>query len=158
MRITTATRNVAIALLVISAAAWAATDPLMGTWKLNVDKSTYSPGPAPKSSMNTYGPYGKDGFSYDATQVNAQGQTQHVTFVAEYDGKEYPITGDPARDTIIAERVDLYTTRTTSKKDGKVTNISTRVVSKDRKTITLTTKGTNTQGQPVSNIAIYERQ
>jgi hypothetical protein len=54
-----------------STSVWAAHDPLMGTWTLNLPKSTYSPGPPPKSSLNTYGPYGEDGFTYDAVQVDA---------------------------------------------------------------------------------------
>lgn len=151
-------QRVSLALLFISAALWAANDPLMGTWKLNVSKSTYSPGPAPKSSLNTYAPYGKDGFKYDAVQVDGQGRSLHVTFVAEYDGKDYPITGDPGRDTIFAERIDTYTTRTTNKKEGKITTTTIRVVSKDRKTMTLTTTGTNPQGQPLKNVAVYDRQ
>src|ERR1700680_352348 len=69
--------KVGLALLCISVSVWAAQDPLMGTWKLNLSKSTYiarapsrartrSPGPPPKSSLNTYGPHGQDGFTYDA--------------------------------------------------------------------------------------------
>ena len=161
--------KVGLALLCISVSVWAAQDPLMGTWKLNLSKSTYiarapsrartrSPGPAPKSSLNTYGPHGADGFTYDAVQVDAQGKSLHVTFVADYDGKDYPINGDPTRDAIFAERIDAYTTRTTNKKNGKITTASLRVISKDGRTMTLTTTGTNAQGQPVNNVTIYERQ
>ena len=150
--------KVGLALLFISASVWAAQDPLIGTWKLNLSKSTYSPGPPPKSSLNTYGPHGQDRFTYDAVQVDAQGTSLHVTFVADYDGKDYPITGDPTRDAIFAERIDAYTTRTTNKKNGKITTASLRVISKDGQTMTLTTTGTNAQGQPVNNVTVYERQ
>jgi hypothetical protein len=149
--------KVGLALLFISASLWAAQDPLMGTWKLNLSKSMYNPGPPPKSSLNTYGPYGQDGFTYDAVQVDAQGKSLHVTFVAEYNGKDYPVTGDRTRDAIFAERIDAYTTRTTNKKNGKITTTSLRVVSKDGRTITLTTAGTNAQGQPMNNVAVYDR-
>ena len=35
--------------LLVSVGLWAQNDPLIGTWKMNVAKSKYSPGPAPKS-------------------------------------------------------------------------------------------------------------
>jgi hypothetical protein len=152
------TRNLAFALLVFSAALWAADDPLMGTWKLNLDKSKYSPGSPPMSSTNTYEPYGKDGFKFTSDHVDAQGKSSHVTFVAEYDGKDYPITGDPSRDAIIAKRIDLYTHQTTSKKGGKIMTTSRRVISKDGKTLTITTTGKNAQGQPVHNVMVYEKR
>ena len=34
-------------------------DPFVGTWRLNVAKSKYSPGPAPKSQTATYEAAGK---------------------------------------------------------------------------------------------------
>jgi hypothetical protein len=78
--------------------------------------------------------------------------------VAEYDGKDYPITRDPTRDVIFAERIDACTTRTTNKKNGKITTTSSRAVPKDGKTMTLTTTGTNAQGQPVNNVMVCDRQ
>jgi len=151
-------RKAVLALLFIPAALWAGSDPLMGTWKLNLSKSTYSPGPPPTNSLNTYEPYGKDGFKYNAFQVDAHGKSLHVTFVAEYDGKDYPITGDPGRDAIFAERIDAYTTHTTNRKDGKITTTSLRVISRDGKTMTITTTGTDAQGRPVHNVGVYDRQ
>ena len=154
------TRKLVIAILFVSAALWASdpSDPLMGTWKLNAAKSKFSPGKPPQSSQTTYGPYGKDGFQFDSQQVDAQGKPQHVTFVAEYDGKDYPITGDPARDMIFAKRLSRYSHQTTNKKDGKITTTSHREISKDGKTLTITTTGKNPQGQEVNNVQVYEKQ
>ena len=149
--------TVLLALLFVSIALRADDDPLTGTWKLNLAKSKYSPGLPPKSSTTTYAPYGKDGFKYTSDQVDAHGKSLHVTFVAEYDGKDYPITGDPTRDTIFAKRIDRYTHQTTNKKDGKVTTTSRRVISKDGKTLTITTTGKNAQGQDVHNVQVFER-
>lgn len=46
------------ALLAVSAAtviaAPPASDPAIGTWKLNLEKSKFSPGPGPKSQIRTY--------------------------------------------------------------------------------------------------------
>lgn len=152
--------KVVLALLFVSTVLWAAdaSDPLMGTWKLNVAKSKFSPGKPPQSGTTTYEPYGKDGFKFTSDQVDAQGKSTHVTFVAEYDGKDYPITGDPTRDTIFAKRIDRYTHQTTNKKDGKITTTSRREIAKDGKTMTITSTGKNAQGQEVHNVQVFEKQ
>jgi hypothetical protein len=133
-------------------------DPLMGTWKLNVAKSKYSPGAPPQSGTTTYEPYGKDGFKFTADNVDAQGKSTHVTFVAEYDGKDYPITGDPSRDAISCKRIDSHSHQTTNKKDGKITTTSSRIISKDGKTMTITSTGKTPQGQAVHNVQVFEKQ
>ena len=147
-----------LAMFVVCTGLWGADDPLMGIWKLNLAKSKYSPGSPPKSGTTTYEPYGKDGFKFTSDQVDAQGKSLHVTFVAEYDGKDYPITGDPGRDAIFAKRIDLYTHQTTNKKNGKITTTARRVIAKDGKTMTLTITGKNAQGQEVHNVQFYDKQ
>jgi ribosomal protein S18 len=54
----------------------------------------------------------------------------------------------------LAQSVD----RASIKKDGKVVQTLTRVVSEDGKTMTVRVKGTNAQGQPVDNVAVREKQ
>ena len=136
---------------------WSAADPVIGTWKLNVAKSKYSPGPAPKSATIAYEAAG-DGVKRTGETVGADGQTTSFSYTAQYDGKDYPVTGNPNADTITLKRINAYTTEATLKKGGKVTTTARRVVSKDGKTLTLTLKGTNAQGQRVNAVAVYEKQ
>lgn len=136
---------------------WAAADPAIGTWKLNVEKSKYSPGPAPKSATVTYEASG-EGVTRTGQSVAADGQTTSFSYTAQYDGKDYPVSGNPNADTIALKRIDPYTSEATLKKGGKVTTTARRVVSKDGKTLTLTLKGTNAQGQAVNNTSVYEKQ
>ena len=42
------------ALFALGTSAALAADPAIGTWKLNLAKSTFSPGPAPRSQVRTY--------------------------------------------------------------------------------------------------------
>jgi hypothetical protein len=65
----------------------------MGTWKLNVAKFTYTPGPAPKSLTYTYAPFGKDGVKNTSAGIDANGKSIHSEYSAEVDGKEYPTKG-----------------------------------------------------------------
>jgi hypothetical protein len=149
-------RNVILATLSV-ALGLAAADPAIGTWKLNVAKSKYSPGPAPKSATITYEVSG-DGVKRTGETVTADGQTTSFSYTAQYDGKEYPVTGNPNADTIVLKRINDYTSESTLKKGGKFSATARRVVSKDGKTLTLTLKGTNAQGQKVNNVLVYEKQ
>jgi hypothetical protein len=134
-----------------------ASDPRVGTWKLNVAKSTFSPGPAPRSNTMKIEASGQ-GEKFTTEGVNAEGGRTAVQYTANYDGKDYPITGAPNADMISLKRIDARTVERTNKKDGKVNVTITYVVSQDGKTMTATVKGTNAQGQPVNNVAVWEKQ
>src|ERR1700752_1468788 len=134
-----------------------ASDPRVGTWKLNVAKSQYSPGPPPQSSTLKIEPSGQ-GEKVTTEGVNAQGERVATQYTANFDGKDYPLTGSQNANTVSLKRIDARTTERIDKKDGKVVLNYTRVVSQDGKTMTVTTKGTNAQGQTVSIVAVWEKQ
>jgi hypothetical protein len=133
------------------------TDPRIGTWKLNVAKSKYSPGPIPKSLTVKVEPAGQ-GEKVTAEFENADGSRTTTQYTAPFDGKDYPLTGSPIANTVSLKRIDTRTTERTDKKDGKVAQTLRRVVSTDGKTMTVTTKGTNAQGKAVNNVGVFERQ
>jgi hypothetical protein len=133
-------------------------DPRIGTWKLNVAKSKYSPGPAPQSLTVKVEPAGQ-GEKTTTDFVNADGTRTTTQYTANFDGKDYPLTGSQlGADTVSLKRIDARTTERTDKKGGKVVQTLTRVVSQDGKTMTVTTKGTNAQGQAVNNVVVFEKQ
>lgn len=128
-------------------------DPLVATWKLNVEKSKGA-----KSGSTKIEAAGQ-GVKFTVDFVGADGTVSHWGFTANYDGKDNPVTGDsPYGDVVALTRVDAKTTRITSKQGGKVMATSTIVVSADGKTRTTTTKGTNVKGQPVDVVSFYEKQ
>jgi len=145
--------TLALATLVLAA------DPFVGTWKLNVAKSKYSPGPPPKSSIvKIEAP--KNGFKSVSDGVNAEGKPMHSEVAAKYDGKDYPVTatGMPSDLTIAMKKIDAYTHEVTAKQGGKVLITGREMVSKDGKTLTRITKGKNLQGQEVNTSAVYDKQ
>jgi hypothetical protein len=130
----------------------------LGTWKLNLAKSTYAPGTAPKSSTFTNVVAGA-GIKSTTDTVRADGTAVHSENIEVYDGKDYPISGNSLNgDTVAGTRVDAYTLKFVYKKNGKVTVTSTNVASSDGKTYTITAKGTNTLGQTVNTVAVYDKQ
>ena len=142
----------------ITTATVSAADPFVGTWKLNLAKSKYSPGPPPKNLTITYAANG-DGIKSTTEGVNSEGKPVATTYAATYDGKDTPVTGTGAPyDTIALKRIDSNTVELTTKKDGKVVSKGKRVVSKDGKVMTMTSKGTNAKGEPTNNVAVYDKQ
>jgi hypothetical protein len=152
---------VAVSLVTLSAQG---TNPLVGTWKLNVAASTYSPGPPPKSSTRTVEDWGGGLFLSTSNGVNDKGDPTWAHFAYRYDGKDYPYASStspgtsPQFTTVAFKRIDANSWETTAKVAGKVVQTQAVSVSKDGKTYTARTKGTNTQGQPVNNVVVYDRQ
>lgn len=129
---------------------------LEGTWKLNPSKSTFHPGPVPKSQTITYSPTA-EGMKIVVDIVPADGPAQHWEMTAKYDGKDYPVKGHPNADTISLDALKGEKSQSTFKKGGKVTAVNVRTLSADGKTLTIESKGTDEKGQPVHNVQVYER-
>jgi hypothetical protein len=132
---------------------------LTGLWQLNVAKSKYSPGPAPKSgTLNIQG----DGQNRKLTAVgiNAAGNAAQAVVFSELveDGKPHPVTGLAEADASTYTRVDAHTIKVTRLKDGKVVQTATWVVSQDGKTLTAHRAGTNANGQELNDIQLFEKQ
>ncbi len=130
---------------------------LAGTWKLNAAKSKFSPGPPPKSMTVTYSPVGADGLKAVVEMTPADGAAQHWEMTAHYDGKEYPVTGNPAADTISAKQIDDHTGESTFRKGGKVMATNVRKLSADGKTLTITSTGTTADGKPRKDVQVFEK-
>jgi hypothetical protein len=150
--------GVVVLALAASRVLLAETDAHMGTWKLNVAKSKFVPGPAPKSETRTYEPTA-DGYKFSGARVDADGSTHPEAFTVKYDGKDYPITGDPSgADTLNVKLIDANHIESTGKKEGKVVGTVTIVVSKEGKVMTMTSKGKNAKGQSINNVLVYDKQ
>jgi hypothetical protein len=132
-------------------------DPRVGTWTLNAAKSKFNPGPAPQSLTVKVEPSGQ-GEKVIAEFVNADGTRTTTEYTANFDGKDYPLTGSQIADAVSLKRINARTTERTDKKGGKVAQTLRRVVSEDGKTMSVTTKGTNAQGQAVNNVLLFDKQ
>jgi len=148
--------TVAMSALVLGSIAHAA-DNQVGTWKLNVAKSKYSPGPAPKDGTLTVESE-PNGLKITIHGTDTEGKAVHMEFAPKYDGKDVPTTGMLGADTISMKKIDDYTVESVSKKGGKPLVTTRSVVSKDGKTRTSTQKGMNAKGEKVNNTIVYDKQ
>jgi hypothetical protein len=131
--------------------------PWIGTWKLNLAKSTYSPGLPPRSQTVTYEADGQ-GVRATIEAVGAQGTPAKQVLVLHNDGKSYPVTGVPAYDAASNKVVNDSTAWTIRTKAGKVVQTLIDVISADGKTETLTIAGVNPNGQQIYNVIVREKQ
>ena len=152
------TRSGQLFVVILGAAivAWAA-DPVVGTWELNVAKSTYRPGPAPKRETRIYEAQ-TEGVRVTVRTIEADGRSTTVHISANYDGRDYPVTGAGEIDAIALKKVDEYTAEATLMHGSAVVATAAREISKDGKAMTIMYKGRDRQGRSVNNKAVYEKQ
>jgi hypothetical protein len=90
---------------------------LIGRWKLNLEKSTFTPGPPPKSQTLNFEGVGQD-FKNTAETIDAQGQATKIVFMHIYDGKPHPTTGNPLFDETTYTPVDDHHVKWVRSKAG----------------------------------------
>jgi len=138
------------------AVAYAADNPMMGTWKLNEAKSKFSAG-ATKNQTVTYSQVG------DMTKVvvdgtDKDGKAVHNEWTGKMDGKDYPVTGQTGYDSRSYTKADDNTLNMTIKNKGKVVAAGTIKVSADGKSRTVDTKGMDPKDTSMNATAVYDKQ
>ncbi len=153
------TRTIVLALALCCLAATAAayaSNHHMGTWKLNEAKSKFAAG-ATKNHTVVYEAAGSD-IKVIVDGTDAQGNAIHHEWTGKFDGKYYPVTGDPAADERSYRRVNARIMTLTARKSGKVTVTGRIVVAPNGKSRTITTTGTDANGKRIRNVAVYDKQ
>ena len=157
----TALMSIALLSLVASAfpqASFAQSSPLIGAWKLNLEKSKFPPGAAPRSQIATFQQDGQNIKNTNQT-IDAQGNTMTNVFLHVYDGQPHPTTGNPLYDTSAYLRLDGNTIVLSRFKGGKLIQVGTIVVSEDGKSRTNTTSGIiGPNGLAGTTISFYDKQ
>jgi hypothetical protein len=143
--------------LSLGALTLSAADPVLGTWKMNVAKSKFSPGPAPKAITSTYTQDG-DWIVIKTEGTESAGQAVNRENRYKMDGQEYPFETAQGKGTISINKIDDHTGEAVLKFPGGHTINSRSVISKDGKTRTMTSRGTNAKGEKVTSVVVWERQ
>ena len=145
-----------VCLLGLSAALYGA-DNQVGTWKVNAAKSKFSPGPPLKSQTSKLEAV-DGGIKVVSDRTDSDGKAIHFEWTAKYDSKDYPVKGDPARDTVSVRKIDDYNFEVVSKKSGKVTTTNRIAYARDGKSRTETLTGADAQGQKINNVTFWDKQ
>jgi hypothetical protein len=143
-------------LFTAASACVAADDANMGTWKLNEAKSKFSPGAAKNTSV-VYEAAG-DSIKVTVDGVGTDGKPSHNEWTGKFDGKDYPLTGDPSADTRSYKKIDARTMELSNKMAGKPVVTGKITVSADGKSRTVAVSGTDASGKKVTSTAVYDKQ
>jgi hypothetical protein len=133
-----------------------AQNPNLGTWKLNEAKSKLIAG-MPKNLTVVYAAAG-DSIKGTIDGVDGQGKPTHTEWTGKFDGKDYPVTGDPSSDSRAVKQIDDHNYDLTVKKGGKVTMTGKAVIAADGKSRTVTVSGTDATGKKVTATSVYDKQ
>ncbi|MGH9887578.1 MAG: hypothetical protein ACREBE_18755 [bacterium] len=141
-----------LAVLSTGVAAAQATNPRFGKWKLKSDA------PAPASNIMTYEAHGAHGMKVIIDAVNARGEASQWWYVTELDGKEMPVTGNASTSHSAVRQINDRINEIINKKDGKVTQVLTNVLSPDGNTIAVMYMRDDGAGRTTAvSFATYER-
>ena len=132
-------------------------DPVLGTWKLNLAKSTFGGIPAYKSQIRTYS-QSAGGITLKMTTVSADGKEATTRTTYKLNGKDYPSMGNPDFDSVSGLRIDADTVEFTLKKGGKPVGKIRRAVSEDRQTLTINFVVRNADGIQTTALTVFDRQ
>ena len=147
---------IAILFAAIGVAYAASTDVFMGTWQLNEAKSKLPSG-ATKNSTVTYS-VSADSVTCTIDGTDATGQPLHTSWTGKFDGKSYPVTGDPSTDMRSYRLISSRVLSAVEFKGGKVVGRARVVVSDDGKTRTVTVHNTGANGATITTISVYDKQ
>ena len=132
-------------------------DPVIGTWKLNLAKSTFAGIPAYKSQVRTYSQSGAD-ITLKMTTVSGGGKETTTKATYKLNGKDYPSMGNPDFDSLSGVRIDTDTVEFTLKRAGKPVGKIRRAVSKDGKTLTINYVISNANDVQTAALTVFDRQ
>jgi hypothetical protein len=138
--------------------AWASTDPFVGKWVLDVQRSQYPSGTCPKSMVIEMESAGK-GIHYQSEAVYASGNRAHTEYTADYDGNQAMVKGKIGiMLPVFLKRIDSHKVVASYTKNLMVVATSERVVSEDGKLMTITTTSKDAAGKSVTTVGVYEKQ
>jgi hypothetical protein len=143
-----------LSILLAAAGLAADPDPFLGKWKLNWEKSR-SPEQPPKRAVRKYTKSG-EGVHVSEDWVAPDGKHTKLDYIAQYDGKDYPVHTTKGL-TVAFRHTDPFTVEGESKSDGKVNYTFRRIVSPDRKTLTIEMSRADAEGKASTIVLVYER-
>jgi hypothetical protein len=149
-----------IALALTAPLAALAADNSLGTWKVNVAASKYTPAPWPVKALTMVREAVPGGVKVTSTGERTDGTAINTNYVANYDGTPGGVLGKGAPyDSVSIKKVDDNTFTYEAKSvAGKYSASGRVVISSDGKTMTLTATGTDIDGKEMALTLVYDKQ
>jgi hypothetical protein len=131
----------------------AASNPFLGSWKLNNAKSKFA-GTEMKEMTVVFTAVG-DKVKRVANGIDGDGEPIHESSTIAWDGKDHAID---APGLTVAVSPGKRVLDVTVKREGKVIDQIRAVVSRNGKTTTITEKGEDEKGRKIDSVEVFEKQ
>jgi hypothetical protein len=155
------TRSILLMVLVLAFATVAmAADPIIGSWKLNIAKSSFAKGQtAPKQMTEVYREASQDQIelTYKSAETN-ESSTLLVIIIPAQGGVNKRVKGDNAGNMEVETRLAPNEWCMTRLQNGKQIFTLHKLISKDGNSMRRIETGTDAQGKAYQNILILEKQ
>jgi hypothetical protein len=150
----------AVITLAVTTLAALAADNSVGTWKLNLVKSKYTPAtPNPFKSLNITREASDGGVKVTVAGEQADGTAVNASYIEKYDGTETQVTGNLQFDIVSSKQENANTFTYERRKTGGSYKATGRgVISNGGRLMTLTTRGTNGAGQAFTSVVVFDKQ
>ncbi len=132
-------------------------DPVVGTWRLNLAKSTFGGVPALKSQIRTYSQTPR-GLTLKMETISADGKVTTTQTTYQLNGTDHPSMGNPDFDSLSGMQIDTNTAEFTLKRAGKPVGKIRRTVSQDGQRLTINLVITNAAGVQTSALTVFDKQ
>ncbi|MDA1371547.1 MAG: hypothetical protein O2971_12410 [Proteobacteria bacterium] len=135
------------------------TNPFAGNWILDVSASTFESAPVPRTQTRAYQLRGGETFVFILDGMAADGSRQHFSATYMYDNQEYPMASLNQSQllTIAYNKVDDRTVEYRIKADGQLAQSGTKELATNGRTMTITTRSVNQQGQTLTDTLVFRR-
>ena len=138
--------------------------PFLGNWVLNVEKSEFEPGPAPKSLTILTVDTGCGKVTSIDDKVDADGTVSRLAVTYAADGEVYepslvvPSDGDLPLISFVNTQIDARTIKIEDRYEGKVMRTIIATISPDGSTQTSVATGTTRDGKPLRQLLVFEKK
>ena len=162
MRVYRRTALIAASVTILSPAAASAkmlvASPLWGgTWQLNSSMSKFSLPAGKRSETRVYVVHGNK-LSVKATGTDASGKPSQYSYSGAFDGKGYPMVGNPVGDSIALLLETPRRAIATVRKGTVITATATSDISADGKRLTLKRKTLNGKAAPTIEVLAFDKK
>jgi len=128
-----------------------------GTWKRNLARSAYSPGPAPQTEQIVRLDIVNGLLQVTENEADAQGRPTPHVYLVNFDGTEQTVDADRGL-TRIYRWIDERKFEAINRVKREETTMMEYALADDGKAYTVTTTGITAQGQLVHHTVVYEKQ
>jgi hypothetical protein len=137
--------------------AFAADDPFVGTWTMNLSASKYPPLELPREMVIVMRET-PEGVAYRSVSKQQDGHTTTAEYVADYSGHLAMVVGNAGlMAPVSVRRIDSHTVEASYMRGFKAAAVSRRVVSKNGLILTITTTSLGESGIQQSKVGVYNK-